>query len=113
MEASSNELLSICRQNPGTNLISEHVPVCPNVIDSEITTWGGWIHRLPSRSRHPCSYMKALKNVITQNNYQIIHIHQNSASMAMDAMVAKMCGVSTIIDILIIPDAMSYGSIIF
>jgi hypothetical protein len=57
--------------------------------------------------------MKALKNVITQNNYQIIHIHQNSASMAMDAMVAKMCGVSTIIDILIIPDAMSYGSIIF
>lgn len=69
----------------------------PERYDSEITTLGGWIHRLPSRSRHPFSYMKALKNVITQNNYQIIHIHQNSASMAMDAMVAKMCGVSTII----------------
>lgn len=41
--------------------------------------------------------MKALKNVITQNNYQIVHIHQNSASMAMDAMAAKMCGVRTII----------------
>lgn len=65
--------------------------------DDEIIMRGGWIHRLPSRSHHPFAYMKALKNVITQNNYQIIHIHQNSASMAMDAMVAKVCGVSTII----------------
>lgn len=69
----------------------------PERYDDEIAGMGGQIHRLPSRSRHPFSYMKALKNVITQNNYQIIHIHQNSASMAMDAMVAKMCGVSTII----------------
>lgn len=69
----------------------------PERYDSEIISMGGSIYRLPSRLRHPFSYMKALKNVITQNNYKIVHIHQNSASMAMDAVVAKLCEATTII----------------
>lgn len=32
-----------------------------------------------------------------QNGYKIVHIHQNSASMAMDGLVAKMCGVPIVI----------------
>nr|WP_283681017.1 glycosyltransferase [Parablautia sp. Marseille-Q6255] len=55
------------------------------------------MHRLPSRSRHPFSYMRELKRIIKENNYEIVHIHQNSASMVMDAFVAKLCGVSTIV----------------
>ena len=52
---------------------------------------------MPSRSRKPVSYMKALERVIKENQYSIVHIHQNSASMAMDGIVAKKCGVKCII----------------
>lgn len=65
--------------------------------DSEIKKMGGKIHRLPSRSRRPFAYMVKLKRVIDENHYQIVHIHQNSASMAMDGFVAKLCGVPVVI----------------
>ena len=65
--------------------------------DDEILQAGGRIYRLPSRSRKPIQYMKELKRVLLDNNYEIVHIHQNSASMCMDAIVAKKCGVKTII----------------
>lgn len=65
--------------------------------DDEITKYGGKIYRLPSRSRKPFAYMKELKHVIRKNNYRIVHIHQNSASIAMDAIIAKMSGVAVII----------------
>ena len=65
--------------------------------DEEIQKLGGRIHRLPSRSRKPFAYMAALKKVIKDNDYKIVHIHQNSASVAMDGIVAKMCGVPVII----------------
>lgn len=41
--------------------------------------------------------MKELRKIIRENKYQIVHIHQNSASMAMDAIVARSCGVKTVI----------------
>ena len=69
----------------------------PERYDDEIISRGGRIYRLPSRSRAPFAYMQALKKLIRQNKYQIVHIHQNSASMAMDGLVAKMCGVPVII----------------
>ena len=63
----------------------------------EILSMGGIIYNLPSRSREPFAYMKKLKQVIQENKYSIVHIHQNSASMTMDAIVARRCGVKTII----------------
>lgn len=65
--------------------------------DDEILSRGGYIYRLPSRSRKPLSYMKELHKIIRENKYQIVHIHQNSASMAMDAIVARSCGVKAVI----------------
>jgi glycosyltransferase involved in cell wall biosynthesis len=65
--------------------------------DDEIVELGGKIYRLPSRSKKPFSYINNLKKIIQENNYSIVHIQQNSASMAMDAFVAKQCGVKTII----------------
>lgn len=41
--------------------------------------------------------MKALRKVIKENPYDVVHIHKNSASMAMDEIVAKSCGVKTVI----------------
>ncbi|MCH5249115.1 MAG: glycosyltransferase family 1 protein [Lachnospiraceae bacterium] len=69
----------------------------PERYDDEIMRLGGVIHRLPSRSGKPFQYMKELKKVIKENGYKIVHIHQNSASMAMDAIVARKCKVPAII----------------
>ena len=69
----------------------------PERYDDKILQMGGRIHRLPSRSRHPLAYMVALRQVIKENRYKIVHIHQNSASMAMDGIVSKMCGVPVVI----------------
>ena len=65
--------------------------------DDEIEAMGGGIHRLPSRFSSPFSYMKSLYNIIKNNDYKIVHIHQNSASIAMDGMVAKCANVPIII----------------
>ena len=69
----------------------------PERYDDEIQQMGGRIHRLPSRSRRPLAYMNRLKQVIKENDYKIVHIHQNSASMAMDGIVAKICRVPVVI----------------
>ena len=69
----------------------------PERYDEEIKQLGGRIFRLPSRARRPLGYMRALYRVIRENNYQIVHTHQSSASMVMDGMVARLCGVSAVI----------------
>lgn len=69
----------------------------PDRFEDEILSLGGTIHRLPSRSRKPVDYMRALFRLIKQGKYDIVHIEQNSASMAMDAFVARLCGVRVII----------------
>lgn len=69
----------------------------PERYDEEILQMGRRIFRLPSRSRKPFSYMIALKRLIKEHGYKIVHIHQNSASMAMDGIVAKSCHVSAVI----------------
>lgn len=65
----------------------------PERFDEEISHLGGRIYRLPSRNKRPFSYMKALGKVIKENDYKIVHIHQNSASVAMDGIVATICHV--------------------
>lgn len=69
----------------------------PERYDDEIEKMGGNIYRLPSRSKKPLLYMKSLYNIIKSNKYHIVHIHQNSASMAIDAFVSRLCQVKTII----------------
>lgn len=69
----------------------------PERYDDEILALGGKIYRLPSRAREPFRYMGALKRLIRENGYKIVHIHQNSASMAMDALMARLCGVPVIV----------------
>lgn len=69
----------------------------PERYDVEIEQLGGRIFRLPSRSRRPLEYMKGMYRVIRENNYQVVHTHQSSASMVMDGMVAQLCGVPVVI----------------
>lgn len=41
--------------------------------------------------------MRALKKLLKEKDYKIVHIHQNSASMTIDAFVAKKCKVPIVI----------------
>lgn len=60
--------------------------------DDEVEAMGGKIYRLPSRSRHPFKYQKQLKALLSAHpEYQIFHVHGNSASINMDLAVAKKC----------------------
>lgn len=65
--------------------------------DDEILARGGNVYRLPPRTRKSVSYMRALAKLLKENRYEIVHIHKNSASMTMEAFVAKCCGIKTII----------------
>ncbi len=65
--------------------------------DDEILERGGRIFRIPDRARHPFQYAKALKKIIKENGYEIVHIHRNSASMAIDMKICKKCKVKKII----------------
>lgn len=69
----------------------------PDRFEDEIIDLGGTIHRLPSRNRKPLDYMRELYRLLKQEHFDIVHIEQNSASMAMDALVCRLCGVRVII----------------
>lgn len=45
------------------------------------------------RNSNPFSYMKSLKEIMKSNNYELVHIHGNSATMAIELMVAKSVGI--------------------
>lgn len=65
--------------------------------DDEILERGGVIYRIPGRNRNTAGYIRKLRKIIEQNQYQIVHIHRNSASMAIDALAAKLAKVPVII----------------
>ena len=65
--------------------------------EDEILTMGGVIHRLPPRSKNPMNYISGLTKIVKENHYKIVHIHKNSASMAMDAWAARKGGATRII----------------
>lgn len=60
--------------------------------ESEIKELGGNIYLLPSRSKHPFEYYKALKRVIKEGDYDIVHSNSNSAACYLDLRAAKKAG---------------------
>lgn len=59
----------------------------------EIEQKGSKVYLLNNKKTHPFSYIKRLKKIINENNYDIVHVHGNSALMAMEMHVAKKCKV--------------------
>jgi len=45
-----------------------------------------------NRNRSPLSYIFRLKSIIKENGYDIVHVHGNSATMAVELMAAKLAG---------------------
>ena len=53
---------------------------------------GGKIYRIDRSLLHPFRYIRALKRRIRQGNYDIVHIHGNSRTMALELLAAKLAG---------------------
>lgn len=50
------------------------------------------LHHLPSRNRKPAAYLAALIKLVKQERYDIVHVHGNSATLALDMLGAKLGG---------------------
>lgn len=62
----------------------------PERLDAEVESMGGRIFRVPSKSRHPFAFKKAVREILKNNTeYKIVHAHGNSASMYLDLSSAK------------------------
>lgn len=62
----------------------------------EVRERGGRIFVLPSRSRHPIKYHRALYKLLKENGeYDIFHCNTNSASAYVDLLAAKRAKVAT------------------
>ena len=57
----------------------------------------GTVHILPHRKKSTKAYIKELKNLLKQNNYDIVHIHGNSSTMIIDVRTAKKCRIPCVI----------------
>ncbi|MDE6029926.1 MAG: glycosyltransferase family 1 protein [Clostridiales bacterium] len=57
--------------------------------EEEIKQLGGNVFLLPNKSKHPFKYVKQLKKIIKQGNYDIVQSNANSASAFLDLYPAK------------------------
>ena len=89
--AALNEIASSDSSFLTIDLVAMNEPEEP--VRSIVEGKGGRVYVLPSRNKHPLSYLKQLKKLLKDNSYTGIHVHGNSATMALDLMLAKRCGV--------------------
>ena len=61
----------------------------PARVQAEVTKNGGHIYVLPQRNRNPFSYRGAVKKIVSDNHYDIVHAHGNSATLAIDLLAAR------------------------
>ena len=57
----------------------------------------GPVNILPHRKKNVKAYLSHLKKLLKAKRYDAVHIHGNSATMMMDVMTIRMCGIRRII----------------
>ena len=63
----------------------------------EIENNGGHVFRVTNYYKHPFKYIKEVKNIIVNNNYEIVHCNMNSAVMIWPLIAAKLAKTKVII----------------
>ena len=63
----------------------------------EIESLGGKIYNLPNYYKHPFKFIKEMKNIINNNNYEIVHCNMNSAVMLHPLIAAKISKAKVVI----------------
>ncbi|HMM00275.1 MAG TPA: glycosyltransferase [Bacilli bacterium] len=61
----------------------------PEKWKKKISSFGGMLFTIAGRNRHPFRYASKLKKIISNGKYDAVHIHGNSATMAVELFAAK------------------------
>ena len=57
----------------------------------------GPVHCLPDRREALPRYLSALRQLLRENRYDVVHIHGNSGTMIFEVLTARLCGVKKIL----------------
>lgn len=88
----SKHILAYCRRLNQTNFIIDFV-VNETIADSSKSQLeGSHFFILSRRKKNLFSYCRELIGIIRQGNYELIHIHGNSATMLVETLSAKLSG---------------------
>jgi len=66
---------------------------CYSIVDElqeEIENNHGRIYRISNKNRHPFRRFKEISKILKENNYDIIHVHSDSASLFLELFAAKL-----------------------
>lgn len=55
----------------------------------------GTVHIIPVKQRDPKGYLRGVRDIL-KTGIDVLHIHGNSGTMAMEAVLAKLCGVKKV-----------------
>lgn len=64
----------------------------PDVLKTEIERDGNHSYVISGRNRNPLKYVFSLANIIKRNVYDIVYVHGNSATMAVELLAAAIGG---------------------
>lgn len=64
----------------------------PDRLRKEIENNGGKVFELLMRNRNPLKYMNKMESIVKNGNYDIVHAHGNSATLAVEMLAAKKAG---------------------
>ena len=65
----------------------------PEAIKRELENAGCSIFVVPGRLKTPVRYMLKLRRIIKNGGYDVVHVHGNSCTLAIELMAAKLAGV--------------------
>lgn len=90
----TNVILSYCSNINSNHFQFDFIISCGAMewVREIIKSVRGKIYDLPSRKKNPFLYMQMLKTIIQNNEYEIVHVHGNSGTMAIDIHAAKLGG---------------------
>lgn len=89
-----NYLINYYRHIDKSKIQFDFINIYPNDLcfQDELINGGSKVYKVSSYYRHPIKYIKELKKIIIDNNYEIIHCNMNSAVMLYPLIAAKMSG---------------------
>ena len=75
-----------------------HITADPELCDAmrDILENLGTVHIIPMKQRDLKGYLRGIREIL-KTGIDVIHIHGNSGTMAMEAMLAKLCGVKKVL----------------
>lgn len=91
--------ISTCILNYSGHIVSTEFQVdiaVPNIVDQElrkmISAQGIGLYELPVRKENTFKYFIGLKKLINKGQYDVVHVHGNSCTMAIDLLAAWLAG---------------------